>query len=899
MIINTAIDQNGATIPVTIECDSTDIEVKIDGNVSVITEKYDDTKIKEQIVDLGTAISDEEQMRIRADAILQEQIDNIPSPGDIDEAIAIHNGSNSAHENIRQLITDEASDRASADTTLQENIDTVSSDLLSEVTNRTNADNDLQEQIDAIVSSTDVKDVVGTYTELENYDTSTLGDKDIIKVLEDSTHDGARTYYRWDLPNEEWDYIGSEGAYYTKAESDSKYVPQTRTINGKALSNNISLDYSDTGSQPTLVSGTNIKTINNESLLGEGNIEIETGGATRIIKIGQTTYQEAYDIITSQGAGGNYGVILTIASSTYTAMRPTIASDRITFSHIHNVIDKSIVLRQDWVTTDDEWGTRTWYAPTNNNLKTINNISIIGTENIEVQEKLVSGTNIKTINNQTILGAGNVELQETLVSGTNIKTINNESLLGSGNIDIDNTFVAVYNETSFDDINQAYNDKKQLFVNYNGQIRYVNVLKNSNMQYWLYFLTGNTHLQRTRYMVTKSGSSTIWNIDVSYYANVDNVYTKTEIDTYLNAKQDTLVSGTNIKTINNQSLLGSGNIDIQGGGTVDTQMSDSSENAVQNKVIKSYVDDNASKIDKIKVNGTEQTITNKEVDLEIPTVVTLAGRDETDSIVDILNNTANNQSGVILSVVDDTVGFSLHNRAGIETQSKVLATTDYVDANGGKIDKIKIGNAELPITNKTVTIPNQVSTITRTQYQMNAYNVNGIHDNTLTISKVSGANRLNISAWDVSLQESVFNYDVPNGSEIGDLSLLTTDDKTSLVNALNEVYEKSGEPFRVKNWTGSWADGVTIPVCTKEISNTQIAKMVFSISAEEGADYQIVGMIAYEVFDAVTGGNRLNVFPVCQFTGNGQKELSVRWTCMGTSDKLAKRINAWVLLKHR
>ena len=58
----------------------------------------------------------------------------------------------------------------------------------------------------------------------------------------------------------------------------------------------------------------------------------------------------------------------------------------------------------------------------------------------------------------------------------------------------------------------------------------------------------------------------------------------------LEGKQETLVSGTNIKTINNESILGSGNIEIQAGGTVDTQMSDVSENAVQNKVIKAYAD---------------------------------------------------------------------------------------------------------------------------------------------------------------------------------------------------------------------------------------------------------------------------------------------------------------------
>ena len=36
---------------------------------------------------------------------------------------------------------------------------------------------------------------------------------------------------------------------------------------------------------------------------------------------------------------------------------------------------------------------------------------------------------------------------------------------------------------------------------------------------------------------------------------------------------------------------------------------------------KSYVDQNGGKIDKIKVNGTEQTITNKEVDITVPTAV--------------------------------------------------------------------------------------------------------------------------------------------------------------------------------------------------------------------------------------------------------------------------------------
>ena len=136
---------------------------------------------------------------------------------------------------------------------------------------------------------------------------------------------------------------------------------------------------------------------------------------------------------------------------------------------------------------------------------------------------------------------------------------------------------------------------------------------------------------------------------------------------------------------------------------------------------------------------------------------------------------------------------------------------------------------------------------------------------------------------------------------VGDLTTLTTTDKSSAVNAINEIdfaVKGLGEPFRVKQWASNTLN-VEIPYCTEDIGNGSIAKMVYSIDAVEGADYQIVGMIAYEVFDAASGGNRINCWPVCQFTGNGQKELSVRWMCAGTTRKAAKRINAWVLLKHR
>lgn len=131
----------------------------------------------------------------------------------------------------------------------------------------------------------------------------------------------------------------------------------------------------------------------------------------------------------------------------------------------------------------------------------------------------------------------------------------------------------------------------------------------------------------------------------------------------------------------------------------------------------------------------------------------------------------------------------------------------------------------------------------------------------------------------------------------GDLTTLTTEDKADLVSAINEVNANASSIFKVVNWSSSF--NVPIPFCTEDIANTSIPKIEFSITDEEGAIYQVVGMIAYEVFDAASGGNRINCWPVCQFTSNGQKTLSVRFMCAGTSRKVAQRINAWVLLKKR
>ena len=105
-------------------------------------------------------------------------------------------------------------------------ITTNKNNIASEVTNRQNADNVLQSQIDAIVASSDVTDIVGTYAQLQAYDTSTLPPNSIIKVLQDESQNNETTYYRWVITQGtgSWVLIGEEGPYYTKSQADERFA---------------------------------------------------------------------------------------------------------------------------------------------------------------------------------------------------------------------------------------------------------------------------------------------------------------------------------------------------------------------------------------------------------------------------------------------------------------------------------------------------------------------------------------------------------------------------------------------------------------------------------------------------------------------------------------------------
>ena len=276
-----------------------------------------------------------------------------------------------------------------------------------------------------------------------------------------------------------WDDITNKPDFKTVATSGSysdltnKPIIPTKT---SQLTNDSSFvnDYQLSGKQDKLTSGTNIKTINNQSILGSGNIDIQ-GGGSESVAWGDITGKPDFKAVATSGSYDDL---------TNKPAIPTKTSD---------------------LTNDSGF---------------VNDYQLSGK-----QDKLISGTNIKTINNESILGSGNIATASQSELTNIATTVGNQASA----ITALNTAVFKNGDNQFDVVN--------------GRIDGVSSVLDSAL------------------------------------TDIENV------ETAVADKQNTLVSGTNIKTVNGNSLLGSGNIEIGGSVTIDTEMSDSSTNAVQNNVI--------------------------------------------------------------------------------------------------------------------------------------------------------------------------------------------------------------------------------------------------------------------------------------------------------------------------
>ena len=140
----------------------------------------------------------------------------------------------------------------------------------------------------------------------------------------------------------------SDVSAWAKASSKPTYtasevgaVPTTRTVNNKALSSDIALSASDVGAQATLVSGSNIKTINDISLLGSGDVWEALFNIVHPIYSFFETTDATFDPNTATGWYGTWeleteGLVHIGAGSTYTVGNTGGNKDAIIPYHRHS-----------------------------------------------------------------------------------------------------------------------------------------------------------------------------------------------------------------------------------------------------------------------------------------------------------------------------------------------------------------------------------------------------------------------------------------------------------------------------------------------------------------------------------------------------------------------------------
>ena len=156
------------------------------------------------------------------------------------------------------------------------------------------------------------------------------------------------------------------------------------------------------GKQDTLVSGTNIKTVNSTSLLGSGNIVIAGGGGTWGSITGTLSSQA--DLQTALDGKVDENIAITGATKTkitYDAKGLVTSGADATTADIAASTDKNYVTDAQSVVIGNTSGTNTGDNATNSQYSGLA---------ASKQDALVSGTNIKTIEGQSLLGSGNIDL---------------------------------------------------------------------------------------------------------------------------------------------------------------------------------------------------------------------------------------------------------------------------------------------------------------------------------------------------------------------------------------------------------------------------------------------------------------------------------------------------------
>lgn len=355
-----------------------------------------------------------------------------------------------------------------------------------------------------------------------------------------------------ELTQAQYDALVSSGAvdsntFYIITDA-STFDPSTKVDTSAFTSYSASVETALSGKQDTLVSGTNIKTINNESILGSGNIDIQ-GGSTYTAGRGIDITNDTISLILpiSAGTGSNSIIegINTTASGSYSHAEGYNSKAQAEASHA-----------EGYSTAKESYCHSEGYATIAHGFRS----HAEGAESVASGDTShAEGKDTRTSNHaEHASGRFNVSSSASTTFG-----------------DSGNTLFSVGNGTANNARHNAFEIRQNgdIYLTLNGQdVKLQDQLGGSSITVDTALDSGSTNPVENRVIYNKIDE--VEQVTAAALNNINDRLSEDEevtaaglnaLNESLNGKQATLVSGTNIKTINNQSILGSGNIDIQGG----------------------------------------------------------------------------------------------------------------------------------------------------------------------------------------------------------------------------------------------------------------------------------------------------------------------------------------------
>ena len=370
--------------------------------------------------------------------------------------------------------------------------------------------------------------------------------------------------------------------------ADSLYFPSKKT-------GTLALDTDLQGKQDTLVSGTNIKTINGNSLLGSGNIVISGGGGLWTSGTGTNSLlspEAASSGATAPGEGALNAGHFATNSSNY----QSIANGKYSAS---------------FGTNNYVWGENATGFGANNTVNGKNAFAVGDTNITAGISSFAGGQNSRASGTASLAFNGQATATKAIAINGAASGIASTGIGATSNAGADNSTAIGYFATTVGNADysvslgygtQTYNEGETALGNYN-TVYSADTYNSPREQSFFTIGNGTASAARSNVLEIKKNNDLYLDGVGGFTGNNSNTAGIKPLQTVLNEKQETLVSGTNIKTVNGNSLLGSGDLVISGG------TSYSAGDGIN-------ISNNTISVDASDLNGTGLSVGNNKLQVE-------------------------------------------------------------------------------------------------------------------------------------------------------------------------------------------------------------------------------------------------------------------------------------------